>query len=151
MGLEEKIRNNTTITDRLKKLKSFHNGSYGADIDEAIKAIEVLEEIIGIEKHWAAYGNSVESMIAISEMLTDKQDTEGERLIDFDAKDVDFKSISVENKVFLELLTKRCNELVASGELPIEYMEDWFKKELGLPCSRSEIFNEIRRKLDENN
>lgn len=56
-----------------------------------------------------------------------------------------------ENKVFLETLSKRCNELVASGELPIEYMEDWFKKELGLPCSRSEIFEEIRRKLDENN
>lgn len=56
--------------------------------------------------------------------------------------------ISIDNKVFLESLTKRCNELVASGELPIEYMEDWFKKELGLPCSRSEIFNEIRRKLD---
>lgn len=26
--------------ENLKKLKSFHNGSYGADIDKAIKAIE---------------------------------------------------------------------------------------------------------------
>ena len=78
-------RNNTTITDRLKKLKSFHNGSYGADIDEAIKAIEALEEIKEIEKHWAACGNPVESMIAISEILTDKdkQEAEGERLVDF--------------------------------------------------------------------
>ena len=30
---------NKTI-DNLKKLKSFHNGSYGADIDKAIKALE---------------------------------------------------------------------------------------------------------------
>ncbi len=30
--------------ENLKKLKSFHNGSYGADIDEAIKAIEALEQ-----------------------------------------------------------------------------------------------------------
>ena len=27
----------------LKKLKSFHNGSYGADIDKAIKALEFAE------------------------------------------------------------------------------------------------------------
>ena len=26
--------------ENLKKLKSFHNGSYGADIDKAIKALE---------------------------------------------------------------------------------------------------------------
>lgn len=32
-----------------------------------------------------------------------------------------------------------------------EYMWDWFLKELGLPCSRSEIFEEISRKLYENN
>lgn len=30
---------NNTI-ENLKKLKSFHNGSYGADIDKAIKALE---------------------------------------------------------------------------------------------------------------
>ena len=30
---------NKTI-ENLKKLKSFHNGSYGADIDKAIKALE---------------------------------------------------------------------------------------------------------------
>lgn len=30
--------------ENLKKLKSFHNGSYGADIDKAIKALEILEE-----------------------------------------------------------------------------------------------------------
>ena len=30
---------NKTI-EHLKKLKSFHNGSYGADIDKAIKALE---------------------------------------------------------------------------------------------------------------
>ncbi len=28
--------------ENLKKLKSIHNGSYGADIDEAIKAIELI-------------------------------------------------------------------------------------------------------------
>lgn len=27
----------------LKKLKSFHNGSYGADIDKAIKALEQIQ------------------------------------------------------------------------------------------------------------
>ncbi|MCR4687721.1 MAG: hypothetical protein K5659_09130, partial [Lachnospiraceae bacterium] len=66
-------------------------------------------------------------------------------------KDVDFETISAENKVFLETLSKRCNELVASGKLPIAYMWDWFLNELGLPYSRSEIFEEIRRKIDENN
>lgn len=38
---------NKTI-ENLKKLKSFHNGSYGADIDKAIKALEqepVLDKI----------------------------------------------------------------------------------------------------------
>ena len=30
--------------ENLKKLKSFHNGSYGADIDKAIKALKTLEE-----------------------------------------------------------------------------------------------------------
>lgn len=34
--------------ENLKKLKSFHNGSYGADIDRAIKALE-QEPKIG---HW---------------------------------------------------------------------------------------------------
>lgn len=29
--------------ENLKKLKSFHNGSYGADIDKAIKAIDFAE------------------------------------------------------------------------------------------------------------
>lgn len=28
--------------ENLKKLKSIHNGSYGADIDEAIKSIELI-------------------------------------------------------------------------------------------------------------
>lgn len=28
--------------ENLKRLKSIHNGSYGADIDEAIKAIELI-------------------------------------------------------------------------------------------------------------
>lgn len=32
---------NKTI-EHLKKLKSIHNGSYGADIDEAIEAIEQI-------------------------------------------------------------------------------------------------------------
>ena len=32
---------NTTI-EHLRKLKSIHNGSYGADIDEAIEAIEQI-------------------------------------------------------------------------------------------------------------
>lgn len=57
---------------QLKKLKCFHNGSYGADIDEAIKAIEALEEIKEIVKHWATGGDSDESMVSISEMLIDK-------------------------------------------------------------------------------
>lgn len=50
------IKDEQTITN-LKKLKSFHNGSYGADID---RAIEVLEQ----EPRW----------IPVSEMLpeTDK-------------------------------------------------------------------------------
>lgn len=34
-----KYKNEQTIAN-LKKLKSFHNGSYGADIDRAIKALE---------------------------------------------------------------------------------------------------------------
>lgn len=33
---------NKTI-ENLKKLKSFHNGSYGTDIDKAIKALEFAE------------------------------------------------------------------------------------------------------------
>lgn len=33
---------NKTI-ENLKKLKSFHNGSYGADIDKAIKSLEFAE------------------------------------------------------------------------------------------------------------
>ena len=66
------IRNNSTIIDRLKKLKSFHNGSYGADIDEAIKAIETLEKIKETVNHWAVCGNPEDSMIAISEVLMDK-------------------------------------------------------------------------------
>lgn len=33
---------NKTI-ENLKKLKSFHNGSYGADINKAIKALEFAE------------------------------------------------------------------------------------------------------------
>lgn len=63
------------------------------------------------------------------------------------AQKVDIKSISAENKAFLESLSKQCNELVASGKLPIEYMWDWFLNELGLPCSRSEIFKEISKKI----
>ena len=43
---------NKTI-ENLKKLKSFHNGSYGADIDKAIKSLEfaewVAEEIFSDE------------------------------------------------------------------------------------------------------
>ena len=31
-----------TAIENLKKLKSFHNGSYGTDIDEAIEAIEQI-------------------------------------------------------------------------------------------------------------
>lgn len=33
--------------ENLKKLKSIHNGSYGADIDEAIKAVEQIRCLTG--------------------------------------------------------------------------------------------------------
>lgn len=35
--------------ENLKKLKSFHNGSYGVDIDRAIKALEQEQKKTG---HW---------------------------------------------------------------------------------------------------
>jgi hypothetical protein len=38
MSKEETIKN-------LKKLKSFHNGSYGTAIDEAIKALEQISHL----------------------------------------------------------------------------------------------------------
>lgn len=34
--------------ENLKKLKSIHNGSYGADIDEAIKAVEQIRCLNGL-------------------------------------------------------------------------------------------------------
>lgn len=42
------MTNNEQTVSNLKKLKSFHNGSYGADIDRAIKALEqepILDKI----------------------------------------------------------------------------------------------------------
>lgn len=42
------MKDNKQHIKNLKKLKSFHNGSYGADIDRAIKALEqedILDKI----------------------------------------------------------------------------------------------------------
>lgn len=42
------MTNEKQTISNLKKLKSFHNGSYGADIDRAIKALEqqpILDKI----------------------------------------------------------------------------------------------------------
>lgn len=57
----------------LKKLKSFHNGSYGADIDKAIKAVE-QEVVIGkiradIESEKIGYPPSADYYQAIMECL----------------------------------------------------------------------------------
>lgn len=52
--------------ENLKKLKSFHNGSYGADIDRAIKALE-QEPKTG---HWRHY----EGMLICSECGTEFYD-----------------------------------------------------------------------------
>lgn len=43
------MTNEKQTISNLRKLKSFHNGSYGADIDRAIKALEkedVLDKIM---------------------------------------------------------------------------------------------------------
>lgn len=39
------MTNKEQTISNLKKLKSFHNGSYGADIDKAIKALEQIRWI----------------------------------------------------------------------------------------------------------
>ena len=52
--------------ENLKKLKSFHNGSYGADIDIAIKALEQEPK----PGHWRHY----EGMLICSECGTEFYD-----------------------------------------------------------------------------
>lgn len=39
------MTNKEQTISNLKKLKSFHNGSYGADIDSAVEALELLDKL----------------------------------------------------------------------------------------------------------
>lgn len=62
----------------LKKLKSIHNGSYGPDIDRAIKAIEsecMIREAVNCYNPYYA-GECVEEIERILEGNNEKEDTE---------------------------------------------------------------------------
>ena len=56
---------------QLKKLKSFHNGSYGTSINFAIDTMQKYQKIQKIVEHWVYCGNPSDSIIAISEVVED--------------------------------------------------------------------------------
>jgi len=64
------MTNNEQTISNLKKLKSFHNGSYGADIDRAIKVLEQYPEdaisrqaVLGILKDkWNMFSDANDAM-----------------------------------------------------------------------------------------
>ena len=63
--------------EQLKKLKSFHNGSYGANINFAIDTMSKYQEIIEIVKSWRENGldyDSCDAMDNIERVIEDGND-----------------------------------------------------------------------------
>ena len=60
----------------LKKLKSFHNGSYGADIDRAIKALEQEDILDKIRSEIMSKDGLEEALEIIDKYRTESEDNE---------------------------------------------------------------------------
>lgn len=60
----------------LKKLKSFHNGSYGADIDRAIKALEQEDILDKIRSEIMSKDGLEEALEIIDKYRTESEDKE---------------------------------------------------------------------------
>ena len=68
------MRNKEQTISNLKKLKSFHNGSFGADIDRAIKALKQISVIEQIIEGTEYIQEDVIRYKMICEVLEDKDD-----------------------------------------------------------------------------